>query len=143
MADLARSTVGAVRRRSPHSTGTVCVKIRQVHSLTHYKSTIVDIPSGILYKQDRLHTSYDYTRATARSVGLPAIIGRPVWARPAMHHFCQPCRVTSPEETLHFSVSQIKIFRGYLSPWEVTRNDCSVLAFLSRNGRKECNRRII
>jgi len=37
----------------------------------------------------------------------------------------------------------IKIFRGYLSPWEVTRNDCSVLAFLSRNGRKECNRRII
>ena len=30
------------------------VNVRQVHSLTHNKSKTVDIPSDILYKQDRL-----------------------------------------------------------------------------------------
>jgi hypothetical protein len=39
------------------------VKVRQVHSLTHNKSTIVDIPSGILYKQDRLQVMTTGIRA--------------------------------------------------------------------------------
>jgi len=50
----------------PHN---LVVKVRQVHSLTHNKSKTVDIPSGILYKQDRLQvmtTDTTFARIYAR-----------------------------------------------------------------------------
>jgi len=67
------------------------LNVRQVHSLTHNKSTIVDVPSGILYKQDRLQVMAIGRATDILSVRLRTTVHRPVWAcdRPCTTFSCQ------------------------------------------------------